>query len=69
MKHLIDRTEELLVRASQTSAIQVAKLGNESRGTVIRVGQLSSRVDRLEKVVDLSFAEFAEEQDGRMNQE
>jgi len=58
-----------LSRGSLSAAKQAVKLGNESRATDIRVDQLSSRVERLEKVVDLSFAEFAEEQDGRMNQE
>jgi len=69
VKHLIDRSEELLVRSSLSASIQVTKLGNESRATNVKVDLLSTRVERLEKVVDLSFAEFAEEQDGRMNQE
>ena len=52
-----------------SSAIQATKLGNEGRATNVKVDLLATRVERLEKVVDLSFAEFAEEQDGRVNQE
>jgi hypothetical protein len=69
VKHLIDRSEELLLRGSLTPAVQVSHLGNQTRATDMRVDELNSRVQRLESVVDLSFAEFAEEQDGRINQE
>jgi hypothetical protein len=35
----------------------------------MRVHLLLTRVERLESAIDLGFAEFAEEQDGRVNQE
>jgi uncharacterized Ntn-hydrolase superfamily protein len=69
VKHLIDRSEELLLRGSQPAAVQVTQIGNQSRATDMRVDQLATRVKNLESVVDLSFAEFAEEQDGRINLE
>ena len=69
MKHLIDQSEELLLKGTMSSDIQISGLGNLTRATDIRVDLLTSRVQRLESHVDLSFAEFAEEQDGRVNYE
>jgi hypothetical protein len=66
---LIDQSEELMLKSAMPPAVQVMSLGNQTRATDIRVEQLASKVQRLESVVDLSFAEFAEEQDGRVNHE
>ena len=58
-----------MLKSSLTPEVQVSGLGNLARATDMKVDQLSTRVQRLESSVDLSFAEFAEEQDGRVNQE
>ena len=69
VKHLIDQSEELFLKSSMPPEVQVSGLSNSTRATDIRVDLLTSRVQRLESNVDLSFAEFAEEQDGRINHE
>ena len=69
VKHLIDRSEDLLLKSAQAPEDQVSGIGNLSRATDLKVDLLASRVHRLESVVDLGFAEFAEEQDGRVNYE
>jgi hypothetical protein len=66
---LIDRSEDMLLKSSLPAAVQVTQIGNQSRATDMRVDQLATRVKTLESIIDVSFAEFAEEQDGRINQE
>ena len=69
VKHLIDHSEDLLLKSSLAPEVQVSGIGNLSRATDLKVDLLTSRVQRLESTVDLSFAVFAEEQDGRINYE
>jgi len=69
VKHLLDQAIAKLRFTSAPASVQQVVLANQCASTDLRVDLLSSRLTRLETASDLSDAIFAEEQDGRINEE
>ena len=69
VKHLLDTSSGLLTSVKAPVTLQVLSVSNKTTAVDMKVDLLSVRVDRLESAADLSCAQFAEEQDGRLNVE
>jgi len=69
VKHLFVHSYSLVTLSAAPASVQQVVLANRGIATDLRVEALSSRMAKLESTFDLSSAVFAEEQDGRINEE